>query len=338
MTDPIKVIAEYGMTMHGDIDAAHRMVDAARAAGASAFKTQLLTPELIATADARPYWRHAKVPTQRDSFTASRSVPYMQWTEVAQHCTEVGLDFVASPFDLYAVEILAGIPGVVFKIASGDLTNVPLLRAVAEVATRPIIVSTGAATEAEIIGAARELRDSQTVWLACTLIYPAPLHTAELRRIKTLRCVIEQLMGSATVGYSDHVGKPASAMGAVFMGATVLEVHTTLTPGDTDCPDDAMALDPEHLADYVRAANTAAVMMGDGKLAPLPEETAARYGASRSIHFARSLPKGHRLSAADLICLRPADGMSPLKWDEVVGAELTRDVHAEEAVVEAVLR
>lgn len=340
MSEPIHVIAEYGQTMGGSIEQAHRQVDAAKAAGCTAFKTQLLSPELIASADARPYWHNAKVTSQRASFARSGLIPYTAWRGVIDHCHEVGIDFVASPFDLYAVEVLAQFSSVVFKIASGDLTNVPLLRAVADATARPVIVSTGAATEGEILRAAAELGDRKVVWLACTLIYPTPLHEAELARIRSLRTLILQSNWSGNsrqFGYSDHVGKPASAMGAVFMGAEVLEVHTTLTPGDTDCPDDAMALDPKHLADYVTAANTAAQMAGSGRLAPLPGEIPARFGAGRSIHFARDLPAGHRVTASDLICLRPSDGLSPLRWDDVVGCMLTHDVRDGELVVSAVL-
>lgn len=331
--EPVYVIAEYGQTMGGDIDTAHRQVDAARQAGAMAFKTQLLTPDLIAAADARPYWSHGpKVTSQRDSFRRSGLIPYTAWAEVAEHAAKADIDFIASPFDLYAVEALAQISGVVFKIASGDLTNVPLLRAVADAATRPVIVSTGAATEREVMRAATELGDTRVVWLACTLAYPTDVRDAQLGRIAALRNLVLQSNWSANArgfGYSDHVGKSWSAVGAVALGATVLEVHTTLNPGrDTDCPDDAMALDPERLAAYITAANTAAVMIGDGHLHPIPAEMPARAGAQRSLHYTRTLPEGHRLNPDDVIALRPGGGMSPLEWDHVIGATLTRRVTA----------
>ena len=192
MTEPVHVIAEFGQTCKGDLEQAHAQVDAAKAAGATAYKTQLLTPELIATADAGRYWTHGKAKTQRQSFEASGVVPYTAWSEIVDHCGRSDLDFIASPFDLYAVEILAQWPGVMFKIASGDLTNVPLLRAVADATDRPIVVSTGGATETEILRAACELGSSKVIWLACTLIYPTPLHCAELERIRTLTHLIGQ--------------------------------------------------------------------------------------------------------------------------------------------------
>lgn len=336
--DPPTIIAEYGQTMKGSIDVAHQQVDVAADAGAHAFKTQLLNPVTIARRDADTYWAHGRsVSGQQEAFGRAGLIDYRAWDDVAAHAWERSMVFVATPFDLPAVDRLKAMRSdVVMKVASGDLTNVPLLRAVAQATGNGImIVSTGAARDNEVQDAEVTLLDAgkpglRIFWLACTLAYPTLPEDANLARMATLR----ERVGSDLIGYSDHVGTPLSAACATAAGARTLEVHTTLNPGEvTDCPDDFLALGPDALRDYVTAARTAASMLGDGKLQPVPSEYPARHSARRSICAIRNLGAGHVLTAEDLTCLRPGDGIDPRKWDAAIGSRLLSPVKANSPIV-----
>lgn len=337
MTTAPRVVAEYGQTMKGSIEVAHRQVDAAAGAGCWGWKTQLLTPERIAAPCTPRYWSHGKELDQRDAFTTAGLIPYAAWQEVADHALEVGLTFVATPFDLEAVDVLARM-GATMKVASGDLTNVALLRACAATG-RPLIVSTGAATDFEVDAAINLVWDTApagpgfdgTVWLACSLVYPCPPRAAHVARVRTLAGCVPW---PDSAGYSDHVGTPDTAMVATAAGATMLEVHATLDPGDgMVCADDAMALDPDRLAAYVDAANRAALLLGSPLLEPDPLELPARRGARRSLFWTTDLAPGAVVTAGHLEALRPAGaGADASQWDRVVGGVLRLAVRAGDPV------
>lgn len=328
-----KVVAEFGQTMKGSIEVAHRQVDAAAAAGCWGWKTQLLTPERIAAPGAARYWSHGLAADQRTAFATAGLIPYRAWQEVADHAAEVGLTFVATPFDLEAVEVLAGL-GATLKVASGDLTNVALLRACAATG-RPLIVSTGAATDQEVDAAIQLVWDTApagpgfdgTVWLACSLVYPCPPRAGHVARVRTLAGCVPW---PDSAGYSDHVGTELSAAVATAAGATVLEVHTTLDPGTGDvCADDAMALDAARLAAYVGASRAAAELLGSPRLTPDPLELPARRGARRSLFWTRDLAPGAVVTASHVEALRPAGvGVDASQYDRVVGAVLRAAVRA----------
>lgn len=339
MTPPM-VVAEYGQTMKGSIDVAHAQVDAAADAGAGAYKTQLLTPETIARADARAYWSHGLPATsQRSAFRGAGLIDYAAWDEVAAHAWSRGLAFCASPFDLDAVDALHSMRSdVVMKVASGDLTNTPLLRAVTQATGSGImVVSTGASRFGEIIEAWDTINAAahaglRVFWLACTLAYPTLPADAELARITAL---LQRSFLFEHVGYSDHVGTPLSAACATALGARVLEVHTTLDAGlTTGCADDVHGLGPEALRRYVEAAGEASAMLGTGSFDPVDAEAPARAAARRSICAARDLPAFHELTADDLICLRPGDGIPPTRWDWIVGSRTRVPVAAGQALVD----
>ena len=332
-----KVVAEFGQTMKGSIEVAHRQVDAAAAAGCWGWKTQLLTPERIAAPGAARYWSHGLAADQRTAFATAGLIPYRAWEEVADHAAAVGLTFVATPFDLEAVEVLAGL-GATLKVASGDLTNVALLRACAATG-RPLMVSTGAATDQEVDAAIQLVWDTApagpgfegTVWLACSLVYPCPPRAGHVARVRTLAGCVPW---PDSAGYSDHVGTELSAAVATAAGATVLEVHTTLDPGTGDvCADDAMALDAARLAAYVGASRAAAELLGSPRLTPDPLELPARRGARRSLFWTRDLAPGAVVTASHVEALRPAgSGLDASEWDRVVGGVVRSGVRAGDPV------
>lgn len=313
----VRISAEYGQTMGGSIDVAIRQAMACAEAGADVYKTQLLRPETISRPDAAVYWKDPRPGiTQADSFASAGLVPYKDWRHVVDACHDLDILFCAAPFDLPAVEALVDAGCDVLKLASGEITHKALVTAVADTGL-PVILSTGAAHEHEIARARAWLsKVKDCTILACTLSYPTPLVAAHLARIETLRARFPL----STIGYSDHVGTVTSALGAAVLGAELLEVHTTLDRSDPSCPDNAMALDPEMLRDYVDAAHIGAKLRGSGTLAPDDTEQAARSGARRGVYARRALVRGEHVTENDVDVLRPyRGGIEP--WQLPVTAE-----------------
>ena len=330
------VVAEMGLCMEGDTNTASRMVAEAAAAGAWGVKVQLLRPDHLATSDAAPYWSdHLGNATQREAFARSRPLPYDAFGPLRSEAATLGLAFLATPFDLDAVEacISLGVDGI--KIASGDLTNEPLLQAAADAAFRlgvPLVVSTGAATADEIWNAQATILVSSglvnVVWLACTLAYPTPTAEAHIARIPALGNLVgANVPGSsrAMVGYSDHTVDDFTSLAAAAAGAVLVEKHFTL--GDAhNTPDNAMALDPFALASYVVNADAGALLRGEGRLVPHGVEEAARHGARRSVAAAHDLAPGDVLAPGDLTALRPATGLPPSLTSRLYGTAVVRPV------------
>jgi len=303
-----RVIAEAGQCNQGSINKAIEMAQYAADAGAWGFKTQLLKPETIARPDAPKYWDdNFGTANQREAFTKAGLVDYGRWAEVKAACDDFGIRFLATPFDLEAVDALVGMGCDTIKIASGDITYKQLLRHVREAGVN-VLLSTGAASLTEIVRAVDLWLDAPKVTiLACTLSYPTPADAAHLARISSLR---DEFPGNK-LGYSDHTSLPETAMCAAALGAEVLEVHYTLDRNGSDVPDHAMAVDPPMLAAYVQAAMFGARLRGNGRLMPVAAEMPARNGARRSAVANRDLFPGMWMSEDYCDFLRPGDGLPP---------------------------
>jgi N-acetylneuraminate synthase/N,N'-diacetyllegionaminate synthase len=213
-----------------------------------------------------------------------------------------------------------GVPA--FKVGSGDLTNLVLLRAVAAHG-RPVLLSTGMATLDEVEAAVTDLRehgDPPLVLLQCTSAYPAAAADANLAAMATMR----ERFG-VPVGYSDHTLGIATAVAAAALRAAVIEKHLTLDrkmPG----PDHAASLEPGEFGLLVASVREAAAALGDGSKAPRGDEADTASVARRSLVTARRVAAGATLSADDLDAMRPAGGISPLRLDEVIGRRAMRDL------------
>lgn len=337
----MRVIAELGQTMHGDVYRAVDAVDAFAEAGATGIKVQLLTPETIATADATNYWRTDGVEgsiNQREAFARWGCIPHDEWGPVVERCNMRGVEFIGTPFDLAAVDALRDYDAAAIKVASGDITNWVLLDAVRD-AGLPVILSTGASNWGEI-GAAhnRLMVDSDDVTLlACTLAYPTDLADANLKRIMSL----QTFCGGGPVGYSDHTRGVQAAFGAAVLGAVMLEKHCYLPSDGERSGDQLFALTPSLFKLYVERAKEGEAARGNGMLGSLDSEVAARDGARRAVRWRINLMPIMRqdgITLDDVTTLRPcpAEGVeSFVVLDQVVGDRrypLKMDVRAGDIV------
>lgn len=324
------VIAEIGVNHGGSMELAKRLIEEAREGGAHAAKFQSYKAELIASRKSPAYWDTSKEPTtsQFELFKKYDQFGSEEYLELARHCEKVGIDFLSTPFDLGAVEFLAPLMPV-FKIASADITNVPLMRAVAATG-KPVILSTGAATMPEVEFAVEQLRGhgaEEIALLHCVLNYPTPVDHAQLGMIPVLSRVFPQCL----IGYSDHVvpDRTISALeAALLLGACILEKHFThdkSLPGN----DHYHAMDKEDLARFMEKVEAYRLLVGvAGK--DLSHEAAARLHARRSLVASRRIARGEAFSAENLIAKRPGHGISPIHWDDIIGRRAACDVEEDD--------
>jgi sialic acid synthase SpsE len=330
-----RVIAEAGMC-DNSVDYAIRVAESAAAVDCWGFKVQMLHPEEVAAPGAVPYDLGLDTPaTQREAFDGA--LPYSAWAEVKAACDEFGIEFLASCWDLDAVDALAALGASWIKVGSGDITHRRMLRRISAYPFN-VILSTGASTPREADDAI-ECLDGQTVpsqvndlvLMICTLAYPCPLSFAGLSRIRAFREDVPGLVHTDRMGYSDHTRETRTAALAVAAGADYLEKHFTLHPG-VGGGDHMFALGPDDMDTYVQEAMEAYAVMHPDPAMLEELEAPARRGARRSLHAAVDLPPGTHLGDAiargDARWLRPwvVNGISAAH--EIGDWALTRAVEA----------
>lgn len=324
---PCLVVAEAGVNHNGSLEMALRLVDAAADAGADIVKFQTFKSEEVVTPEA-PMAAYQirntgggesqlemirKLELRDDAFRAIRD-----------HCRERGILFLSTPFDYYSADLLHGMVVAAFKVASGEITNHPLLAHIAHKA-KPLIVSTGMSDLEEVANAIEVLHaagNSQLVLLHCVSNYPASPASTNLRAMKTLE---ERF--SVPVGYSDHTEGTAIALAAAAMGACVLEKHFTLDrtlPG----PDHRASLEPPELAALVRDVRDVQAALGDGIKLPAQEERNTAAVARRSLVAAHDLRAGTVLTEGMVVIRRPGIGLPPYHLHRILGRQLRQDVAA----------
>jgi N-acetylneuraminate synthase len=332
------IIAEIGVNHEGDVALAKQLVDQAARAGAHAAKFQTYKADKIASKHSPAYWDTTKEPTrtQHELFQKFDTFEKEDYEDLAHYCESKGIHFMSTPFDLDAVEFLTPLVPA-FKIASADITNVPLIRKCSATG-KPLIISTGASTLPEIefaVQTASAAGAKNISLLHCVLNYPTPVDNANLNAIKDLKRVFPEVM----IGYSDHVvpDKTISALEvASLLGAAVLEKHFTHNkelPGN----DHYHAMDENDLEHFVKKLALYRRLSNKGQN-DLTEQAAARQHARRSVVAARPIRSGERLSEENLIAKRPAHGISPVHWDELIGKTALVDIEEDDLIDWGMLR
>lgn len=326
---PVFLIAEAGVNHNGDPELAHELVRAAAHAGADAVKFQTFEPRELATRDAaKADYQIATTggeESQREMLERL-ALPEAVFRDLKAEAERLGLVFLSSPFDAPSARLLDGLGVGAFKLGSGELTNHPLLEELARMG-RPLLLSTGMATLDEVEDAAEVLSRSgapPVVWLHCVSSYPAPHDEVNLRAIETLRLAL-----GGPVGMSDHSSGWEVALGAVALGACVIEKHFTLSrtlPG----PDHRASLEPDELREMIGQIRRLESALGTGIKAPAPCEMSTREVARKSLVAARDLPAGARIGPADLKAKRPGTGLSPSLLSAVTGRVLGKPLAGDE--------
>lgn len=322
------IIAEIGVNHEGSMLTAMQLIKEAKEGGAHAAKFQTYKAGKIASKHSPAYWDVSKEKTdsQYKLFQKYDAFDEADYKELAMYCNEIGIDFLSTPFDADAVDFLDPLMAI-FKIASADITNIPLLRHVAS-KKKPVILSTGASTLAEIDNAVRELEAcgcKDLTLLHCVLNYPTPNDKAYLDMLEGLKRAYPQLK----VGYSDHT-LPDERMliltSAWLKGAVVIEKHFTndkRLPGN----DHYHAMDKADLVLLNSNLELLKDVLGPTQYkAPLDTEVPAREHARRSIVSLRNIKAGERITESSITYKRPAHGISPIFWDDVIGKTAIVDI------------
>lgn len=321
---PAYIIAEMSANHGHDFDRAVRILEAARDAGADAVKLQTYTPETL-TIDCDNEW-FCISGTMWDGRTlfdlyGEAYTPWEWQPRLKEAAERMGLDLFSSPFDATAVDFLEqmGVPA--HKIASFESVDLPLLRKVAATG-KPIIMSTGMATLAEIDEAVRTIREAggeELALLKCTSAYPAPAEEANLRTIPHLA----EAFGVAA-GLSDHTLDVAVPVTAVALGACIIEKHFTLSRSEPG-PDNAFSLEPAEFRQMVDAVRTAEKALGQVHYGVSKREAGSRV-FRRSLFVVEDVRAGERFTARNVRVIRPGYGLHTRHLEEVVGRCATRDV------------
>lgn len=328
------VIAEAGVNHGGRLDTALLLVDAAAAAGADAVKFQTFKADRLVTRDAAKAGYQAVATGQTESQHAM--LQRLELTAPMHHalierCAARNIRFLSTGFDLESLNLLAELGQDVFKIPSGEITNLPYLRHLGRFG-KDVLLSTGMATLAEIEAALNVLATagtprSRVTVLQCTTDYPAPIDEVNLRAMQTIR----ERLGVA-VGYSDHTLGIEISLAAVAMGATVIEKHFTLDR-TSEGPDHQSSLEPAELAAMVRGIRLIERAMGDGIKRPGPAEAKNLVVVRKSLVAARAIRAGEVFDASNVTVKRPGSGLSPMRWDDVIGRQAPR-AFAEDELIE----
>lgn len=327
------IIAEAGVNHNGNLQMAREMVRVAKEAGADYVKFQTAVPELVISTFA-PKAEYQKETTgegqsQLDMCRAIH-LPLSDYAGLKSYCDEVGIGFMSTPFDLVSIDCLADLGMDYWKIPSGEITNLPYLRKIASKGGR-VILSTGMSTLDEVASAVDILERggiprTDVILLHCTTQYPTPFDAVNLRAMDALRAI-----GCGGVGYSDHTVGITVPIAAVARGACVIEKHFTLDrtlPG----PDHRASLEPHELAEMVRTVRCVETALGDGCKRVADAEAPNIIVARKSIVAARAIRRGETLTEENITVKRPGNGISPMRWDEILGTPARRDYAPDELI------
>jgi N,N'-diacetyllegionaminate synthase len=330
------IIAEAGVNHNGDLSIAKDLIEVAASSGADYVKFQTFKAHKVVQINT-PKVKYQVVSasdTESQFEMLSRlELEDSDYLKLIKHAHKFGIGFISTAFDIESANLLLSLKQEIFKIPSGEITNLPYLRHIGSFGKR-IILSTGMSNLNEVKEAIKELEvagtpRSQITVLHCTSSYPAPVIDVNLLAMLT----IKETMNVA-VGYSDHTLGIEVSIAAVALGASVIEKHFTLDrklPG----PDHKASLEPNELISLVSQIRNVERALGDGVKRPMPSEMETLYAARRSIVAKNAIRKGEVFSVFNLTAKRPGTGISPMAWDRIVGSKASRDFDTDELIDES---
>jgi N,N'-diacetyllegionaminate synthase len=333
MKKPTLIIAEAGVNHNGDLARARQLIDAAAVAGADLVKFQTFSADRLVTRTAMKAEYQTRTTDRQESqhemLRRLELSPDMH-RELIAHCDARQIGFFSTAFDMESIDLLVSLGQDRFKIPSGEITNLPYLRKIGCLG-KHVILSTGMATLGDIEAAIDALeragtpRASITV-LHCTTEYPTRMAEVNLRAMQS----IQQAFG-VDVGYSDHTPGIEIAIAAVAMGACVIEKHFTM-----DCnlpgPDHKASLEPAGLVAMVAAIRNIEAALGDGIKRSTESETRNREVMRKSLVASQPIESGEVFSSKNVAVKRPGTGISPMRWDEVIGRTAPRRFSADDLI------
>lgn len=327
------IIAEAGVNHNGKLDLAKGLVDAAKDAGADAIKFQTFKAEKVISRYALKAQYQKRTTSCKESqldMVKKLELSFSQFRELYEYCKKKNMLFLSTPFDLESIDFLMQLGLSIFKIPSGEITNLPYLRKVGGL-RKKIMLSTGMADLKEIKNALDILTKSGTskkniTILHCTTEYPAPLEDVNLLAMLTIKDAFK-----VNVGYSDHTLGIEVPVAAAAIGAAVIEKHFTLDrnlPG----PDHKASLEPDEFKQMVKEIRNIEKALGCAAKKASPLELKNQLIVRKSIVAATNIKKGEILSEKNITAKRPGTGLSPMLWDKIIGKKSRKDFLEDELI------
>ena len=327
----ILIIAEAGVNHNGSLERAKEMALAAKKAGADIVKYQTAVPEQVVSRFAeKADYQKQQTGSEESQLEMIKKIHFgfEEHRQLKEYCDEIGIRYLSTPFDLDSIDFLATLDMPVWKIPSGEITNLPYLEKVAAL-KKPLILSTGMSMLSEIEDALAVLEENgceDVTLLHCNTEYPTPMEDVNLLAMRELE---EQF--ALPVGFSDHTLGIEADIAAAALGACVIEKHFTLDK-TLEGPDHQASLEPDELEAMVRAIRNIEKALGTGEKHVTPSEAKNRPIARKSIVAKRAIKKGEVFTAENLTTKRPGDGVSPMRWYDVLGKEASRDFAEDEKI------
>ena len=327
------IIAEAGVNHNGSIELAYKLIDIAVEAGADAVKFQTFKAENLVTksADKADYQKQ----TTDESESQFEMIKKLELDidihkKLIKYCNEKDIMFLSTPFDHDSIDLLNKLGLKIFKIPSGEITNLPYLRHIGSL-VKQVILSTGMSTLQEVYDALAILVDAGTkkeniTVLHANTMYPTPMEDVNLNAMLTIQKEFD-----ISVGYSDHTLGIEVDIAAVAMGASIIEKHFTLNKA-MEGPDHKASLEPEELKAMVSAIRNIEKALGSNEKILSPSEEVNLNIARKSIVASCPIRKGELLSEKNISTKRPGTGISPMKWDEIIGTIATKSYQMDESI------
>lgn len=327
----VLVIAEAGVNHNGSLELAKKLAFAAKECGADIvkFQTARLSSLVSKKAEMAAYQKtNVGQEMSQKEMLKGLLLSFDEFVELAKYCRDIGITFLSTPFDIESVDFLDALGCDMWKVPSGEITNLPYLEHIAKT-HKKIILSTGMATMEEIKNALSVFEKEgikDITILHCTTQYPTPFDEVNLNAMLTIRREF-----GYPIGYSDHTQGSCVPVAAVAMGATVIEKHFTLDK-KMKGPDHKASLEPKELAEMIASIRNIEKALGSGLKEPAPSEISNMSVARKSIVAGRSIMRGEVLTEENLTTKRPGTGVSPMRWYEVIGTRAVRDFSEDELI------
>ncbi|MBS4235638.1 N-acetylneuraminate synthase [Campylobacter vulpis] len=327
------IIAEAGVNHNGDLNLAKKLIEQAAKAGADVVKFQTFKAKDCVSVSAKKAKYQLENTTKEESqleMIKKLELSYESHFELIEHCKKHGIAFLSTPFDLKSVEFLRELDLPYFKIPSGEITNLPYLKAVAK-CKKKVFLSTGMANLGEIEAALEILRKNGTkkiTLLHCNTEYPTPFEDVNLNAIKTLKEAFK-----LEVGYSDHTEGIVASLGAVALGAVVIEKHFTLDK-TMEGPDHRASLEFEELKELCKGVRELEKALGNGIKKASKSEAKNKIIARKSLVARCAIQKGEKFSEQNLTTKRPGNGISAMRYEEYLGKKALKTYKKDELINE----
>ena len=325
----VYIIAEAGVNHNGDIKTALKLIDKAKEIGADCIKFQTFKAHKIVTKNSpKANYQLAVTDKSESQFEMLKKLEldFEDYSSILKRCKEKNIDFLSTPYNIEDVDFLESLNITGYKIASGQLTELPFLKYVSS-KNKPIIISTGMGTLADVFNAVEAIRkegNEKITVLQCTTNYPSKIEDANLLSMLSIKTACK-----VDIGYSDHIQSNYACYAAVALGAQIIEKHFTLDKNMVG-PDHSSSLIPEEFSELVSGIRSVELALGSGLKKPSQIEVQNSFGMKRSLVLLCDLQAGSILEQIHIGFKRPADGMNPNMIEQVLGKQLLKNMKKDE--------